>query len=143
MPTVKQSRNLLAIVWAVGFVPPFLIMASRTYAGTYYSGKETEAWGWFTPNIVPTMGLILGTLASSAFGSDDSDKPVSPVFFALTLSLSIIYLVGFSLIFLLEPLIDNPDPLAIFKRSSLFLGILQGFVTTTLGVFFFKSAKSG
>lgn len=142
MLTVKHSRNLLAIVWGIGFIPPFLVLASRTYVGTYYGGKETEAWGWFTPNIVPTIGLILGTLASSAFGSDDGDKPVSSLFFALTLILSVSYLVIFTLIFFLEPLTDSA-PLEIFKRSSLFLGILQGFVTTTLGVFFFKSAKSG
>ena len=142
MFTVKRSRNLLAIVWGIGFIPPFLILASRTYFGTYYGGKETEAWGWFTPNIVPTMGLILGTLASSAFGANDSDKPVSPVFLVVTLILSVIYLIIFNLIFFLEPLTDSA-PLDVFRRSSLFLGILQGFVTITLGVFFFKSAKSG
>jgi hypothetical protein len=140
MPTLKRSRNLLAIVWGIGFLLPFLVLASRTYFGTYYGGKDTEAWGWFTPNIVPTLGLILGTLASSAFGADDSDKQVIPLFFALTLILSLIYLVIFNLIFFLEPLTDSA-PLDVFRRSSLFLGIVQGFVTTTLGVFFFRSAK--
>jgi hypothetical protein len=140
MPTLKRSRNLLAIVWGIGFILPFLVLASRTYFGTYYGGKDTEAWGWFTPNIVPTLGLIIGTLASSAFGADDSDKQVIPLFFVLTLILSLTYLVIFNLIFFLEPLTDSA-PLDLFRRSSLFLGIVQGFVTTTLGVFFFRSAK--
>jgi hypothetical protein len=42
---------------------------------------------------------------------------------------------------LLEPLTNSP-PLETLKRSSLFLGIIQGLVTTTLGVFFMKSPKS-
>ena len=84
--------------------------------------------------------VILGTLASSAFGSDDSNKPVSRLFFAITLILSLIYLLIFNLIFFLEPL-THSAPLDVFKRSSLFLGIVQGFVTTTLGVFFFRPEK--
>jgi hypothetical protein len=119
-----------------------VILAARTYFGTYYGGRETEAWGWFTPNIVPTIGLILATLATTASGKDAGDKQVSIFFFLITLLLSLLYVVVFDLIFFLEPLVDAP-PLEIFKRSSLFLGIIQGLVTTTLGVFFIRNAKSG
>lgn len=139
---LRHSRNLLAVVWIIGFIPPLLILAARTYFGTYYGGRETEAWGWFTPNIVPTIGLILATLAAAAAGKDAGDRAVSAFFFFVTLLLSVLYVVIFNLIFLLEPLADSP-PLEIFKRSSLFLGIIQGLVTTALGVFFIRNAKSG
>jgi hypothetical protein len=138
--TLRRGRNLLALVWIIGFLPAFLILAARTFFGTYYGGKEAEAWGWFSPNIVPTMGLIISTLAADAFGKEE-DKEVASAFFSLALLMSLFYVLVFNLIFLLEPLTNSP-PLEIFKRSSLFLGIIQGFVTTVLGVFFLRSAKA-
>lgn len=138
---LKSSRKVLTLIWIIGFLPAFLILAAQTYWGTYYEGNDKEAWSWFTPNIVPTLGLIIGTLASSAAGDQKNDKTVDPFFFKLTLALSILYLTIFNLIFILEPLSDSP-PLETFKRSSLFLGIAQGLVTTALGAFFVRSAKT-
>lgn len=138
--TLNRGKNLLALVWFIGFIPPFLILAARTFVGTYYGGKETEAWSWFSPNIVPTLGLIVSSVAAAATGEDAVERKISSGFFAFTFGLSLFYLVIFNLIFLLEPLVNSP-PLEIFKRSSLFLGILQGFVTTVLGVFFIRGAK--
>lgn len=140
--TLTRGKNLLAIIWLFGFIPPFMILAARTYFGTYYDGKETEAWGWFSPNIVPTLGLIVSSLTSSAAGRRQADKKVTTGFFTLAMILSLLYLLIFNLIFLLEPL-TNSAPLEVFKRSSLFLGIIQGLVTTVLGVFFIRSAKAG
>jgi hypothetical protein len=138
--TLKSSRNLLTLVWVIGFLPPFLILAARTYVGTYYE-KAEEAWSWFTPNIIPTLGLIIGTLASSAVGKQMEEKIVEPFFFKLTLALSILYLTIFNLIFILEPLSDSDSPLETLTRSSLFLGIAQGLVTSALGAFFVRSAE--
>jgi hypothetical protein len=138
--TLRRGRNMLAVVWIAGFVPPFLILATRTILGTYYGGKEVEAWAWFSPNIVPTLGLIISTLAAEAF-STDADKPVPTGFFLLTVLSSLFYVLIFNAIFLIEPLIHSA-PLEIFKRASLFLGILQGWVTALLAVFFVRSAKA-
>jgi len=138
--TLSQSRVLLTAVWAIGFIVPLLILAAQTIFGTVYHGREAEAWNWFTPNIVPTIGLIVATLASTAFETGEGEKPVSLVFFVVTLSISVVYVGLFILIFLLAPLVDSP-PLETFKRSSLFLGVIQGVVTTCLGVFFIKNAK--
>ena len=139
--TLQRAKNLLTIIWIIGFIPPFLILAARTFVGTYYGGKETEAWSWFSPNIVPTLGLIISSIASSASRKNAVQTDISSGFFALTFGLSLFYLVIFNLIFLLEPLVDSA-PLEVFKRSSLFLGILQGFVTTVLGVFFIRNAQN-
>jgi|SRR5882724_1092359 len=138
--TLKRSRVLLAIVWVIGFIVPLLILAAQTYFGTVYHGKEAEAWSWFTPNIVPTIGLIVATFAATAFETGGGHKKVSMTFFLVTMILSLLYVGIFTLIFLLEPLTNSP-PLETFKRSSLFLGIIQGLVTTALGVFFIKNAK--
>lgn len=139
--TLSRGKNLLALVWLIGFIPPFLILAARTFVGTYYAGKETEAWSWFSPNIVPTLGLIISSIAAAGSSKKAGDKQVSSGVFALAFGLSLFYLLLFNLIFFLEPLVDSA-PLEIFKRSSLFLGIVQGFVTTALGVFFIRTAKN-
>ena len=139
--TLSQSRALLTIVWAIGFTIPLLILAAQTIFGTVYHGKEAEAWNWFTPNIVPTIGLIVATLASTAFETGEEQKPVSLVFFIVTMSVSLLYVGLFILIFLMAPLVNSP-PLETFQRSSLFLGVIQGVVTTCLGVFFIKNAKT-
>ena len=138
--TLKSSRNLLTLIWLLGFLPAFLILSAQTYFGTYYGDNDKEAWSWFTPNIVPTLGLIIGTLASGAVGEHE-DRAVDPFFFRLTLALSILYLTIFNLIFILEPLSDSP-PLETFRRSSLFLGVAQGLVTIALGAFFVRTAKT-
>lgn len=139
--TLRTSRIILSIVWFTGFVLPFLILSLRTYFGTYYAGKETEAWSWFSPNIVPTLGVIIATLAPSSTNKRAKDKPVSLSFFLITLFLSLLYVVIFNLIFILEPFSASP-PLDTFKRSSLFLGVAQGLVAGTLGGFFLHSAKA-
>lgn len=139
--TLKSSRNLLTLIWIVGFLPPFFILAARTYFGSYYGDNDKEAWSWFTPNIVPTLGVIIGTVASSAVGKQTEEKTVDSFFFKLTVALSILYLTVFNLIFILEPLSDSP-PLETLKRSSLFLGIAQGLVTSALGAFFVRSSEA-
>src|SRR5687768_14049340 len=131
--TLSGSRIVLTIVWAIGFVIPLLILASQTYFGTVYHGKEAEAWSWFIPNIVPTVGVIIATLASTAFEMDPAEKPVSVAFFGVTVGVSVLYVALFILVFALTPLTDSP-PLETLKRSSLFLGVIQGVVTTCLGV---------
>lgn len=138
--TLERSRMALSIVWLTGFLLPFLILSLRTYFGTYYAGKETEAWSWFSPNIVPTIGVILATLAVPPTKRAKA-KEVSLYFFLVTLVLSTLYVGIFNLIFILEPLSSSP-PLDIFKRSSLFLGVAQGFVTVTLAAFFLKNANT-
>jgi hypothetical protein len=139
--TLRRGRIVLAVVWGIGFIIPMLILAIQTYVGTVYHGKESEAWNWFAPNIVPTIGLIVATFTATAFETAKADKAVAMPFFILTLLLSMLYVIAFISIFLLEPLTNSP-PLETLKRSSLFLGIIQGLVTTTLGVFFMKSPKS-
>jgi hypothetical protein len=138
--TLKGSRILLAIVWGIGFVIPVSILAVQTFLGTVYHGKESEAWNWFTPNVVPTIGLIIATFASPTGKSEK--QAVSIPLFVITLALSVLYVIGLIAILALAPLANSP-PLETYRRSSLFLAVVQGLVTGGLGWFFIKNTKSG
>jgi len=127
-------------VWGVAFIIPLCILAVQTFLGTVYHGKEAEAWNWFTPNIVPTIGLIVATFAAPSPPAG-SKQSVSMPFFLITLILSLLYAGALILIIALAPLADSP-PLETYKRSSLTLGVLQGLVTGALGYFFIKNTKS-
>lgn len=137
--TLKGSRIMLAVVWGIGFLIPVAILGAQTFLGTVYHGKESEAWSWFTPNIVPTIGLIIATFAAPT--PDVTEKqPVSGPLLVITLVLSIFYVVALIAIVGLAPLANSP-PLETYKRSSLLLGVIQGVVTGALGGFFIKNAK--
>lgn len=138
--TLKGSRIVLAAVWGVGFVVPLAILAAQTFLGTVYHGKESEAWNWFTPNIVPTIGLIVATYASTSSSAKSEKKSVSMPLFVIALVLSVLYVSALILIFAMTPLTNSP-PLETYKRSSLFLGVIQGVVTGALGAFFIKNTK--
>ncbi len=135
-------RNILAAVWFAGLLLPAVILAARTYVGTYYDGKEQEAWAWFTSNSLPTFALIIAWLVGtvSAIKADApakrvDDKPLPLFFFVVTATFSVIYLIIFNLIFFLEPMFNSP-PLDVFKRSGLFLSFFQGILTATMARFF-------
>jgi len=130
---------MLAVVWGIGFIVPVAILGAQTFLGTVYHGQDSEAWNWFTPNIVPTIGLIIATFASSSPGRSE-EQPVSAPLFVIALVLSVSYAVALIAIVALAPLADSP-PLETYKRSSLLLGVIQGVVTGALGGFFIKNAK--
>lgn len=141
MISISKCKKILTLVWMIGFLIPFLLLGYQTLFGSYYQGKEAEAWGWFSPIILPTIGLIVGVLVADAMNPNPEDKFVSRSFFWVTLILSLMYLVLVNSVFFLGARLDTP-PLELFKKSNLVLGPLQGLVTATIGVFFInKNAK--
>lgn len=127
---------ILAIVWLIGFILPFAILALQTLFG-YYEGKESEAWSWFTPIILPTIGLVVGTLVADAMNPHPEEqlKRVNLTIFIVTLILSLVYLsVTISVILIGQ--YQHVEPSQMFKRSGPVLGAIQSLVTATMGFFF-------
>lgn len=138
--SISKGRKILATIWIIGSLIPIALLTLQTIFGTYYNGKETEAWTWFAPVIAPTLGLILSVIAADAANPKPKDRPVNAFYFWVALSFSGFYLFSVNLIFFSGPIIDS-NPLDLFKRASLALAVAQGFVTITLGMFFTKESE--
>src|SRR5215213_6299640 len=148
MISLEKAKKILAAIWLVGFIIPFLILSAQTLLGTFWSGRDSEAWALFTPMILPTIGLIVGVLAADALNPPVEDKKVTSTIFWVAVVLSVLYLGLVIAIFIAMPSLAamNADAAAeaqkssalldSFKRSGLMLGAIQGLVTATLAVFF-------
>lgn len=142
MISISKGRKILATIWIIGSLIPIALLTLQTIFGTYYNGKEAEAWTWFAPVIAPTLGLILSVIAADASNPKAKDRPVGAFYFWVAFVFSGFYLLVVNVIFFSGPFVENP--LDLFKRASLALAVAQGFVTVTLGMFFSKeSAQPG
>ena len=141
MISTRTCKRRLAILWFVGGLALFLLLVFQSIFGQYVD-KVEEAWAWFLPNIMPTLSLIIGVLVLDATAAGGKDKQIERFIFQLAFGLSAVYLALVGLIPLVQPFTDS-SPFELMKRSSLWLGPLQGLVLAALGVFFVKGERGG
>ena len=139
--STRRSRKLIASLWLAASLLLFIILAVQSLRGVYNSQAD-EAWGWLLPAVMPTLSLIVGVLVADATTERRTDKNVEFFFFVLAGGLSAIYLVLVALVLLLQPYSEIPR-LDLMRRSSLWLGPLQGLVAGALGVFFVRDTQRG
>jgi hypothetical protein len=109
MISFEKCKKVLAAIWLIGFLIPFIILSLQTIQGSFWGGKESEAWALFTPMILPTIGLIIGVLVADALNPVVEDKKVNSTIFYVTLALSLLYLGLVITIFVLLPTMAAPD----------------------------------
>lgn len=142
--TMTKGKYIIGGLWGIGFLVLFILMTIQTINGVYID-RTQEAWEWFTPNILPTIGLIVGVLIADwtkpAQTAEESENPVliNPLMVGITFILSLAHLAILLIVILIAA---NKTPLdEIFnslKSANLPLGAIQGLVTLTLGIFFKK-----
>jgi hypothetical protein len=130
---LKCQRRLLA-VWLLGISPALLLMITRSLLGGF-SGRDQEVWSWFIPTFLPTLSLMIGAYAKSAFKEPLGPKMADRFFFRVSFGVSAFYLSLLTIIIVAQPFLDS-SALDTFARSSLFLTGVQGFIAACLGVFF-------
>ena len=54
----KKAKHKLSTVWFVFSAVLLSIMLVMSLNGKF-GEKESEAWGWFLPTVLPTLSLIL------------------------------------------------------------------------------------
>ena len=138
IPT-RACRKRLAILWFVGGLALFALLVFQSAFGKYGS-KADEAWGWFLPTVMPVLSLIVGVLVLDAASAGRGDTRIDRFMFRLAFGLSAVYLVLVALVPLIQPF-TGLSPLELMKRSSLWLGPLQGLVAAALGAFFVKGER--
>ena len=106
-----------------------------------FAGIGQQIWAWFTPTIVPTLGLIIGVLASTAL-EDDADRTVKRFFNHAAVGLSLPHLIVLLLTLLLEPIAGTHD-MDYFNFSNYWLAPIQGLVVAALGALFNSRKKTG
>ena len=139
MPTIKQCRQRLAIIWLVCSSILFAILIAQTIF-KHYGDKGGEAWSWFLPMIMPTLTLMITVVVSDYLDKTISAPVEGRFMYVLCALLSVSYLFVLGLTFFLSPL--SPwTPLELMKQSSLYLGPFQGLVAGALGAFFVSKSK--
>ena len=132
-----RCKRRLATVWFLLAGVIFLLLVIQTVMG-YYGQRATDAWGWFLPNVMPTLSLIVGVLVLDQMGGGVKTRTADAFLYRLALGLSLAYLLLILLSILVQPFAPLP-PLDLMQQSNLWLGPLQGLVAGTLGAFFIKA----
>ena len=136
LPMVRCKRRLATVWFVLGGVI-FLLLVVQTVMG-YYGQRATDAWGWFLPNVMPTLSLIVGVLVLDQMGGGVKTRTADAFLYRLAFGLSCAYLLLILLSILVQPFAPLP-PLELMQQSNLWLGPLQGLVAGALGAFFIKA----
>ena len=121
-------------------------MSRAMELGNVYKSAQAEdlskqAWQWFLPQELPTLGLVLGVLANlelvPAARAAAQRRHVTDFFLKLTIGLSLFYLLLLMVIELAGGAKDSAaERIGLLQNSGLFLGPIQGLVGCVMGVFF-------
>ncbi|MEI7694660.1 MAG: hypothetical protein WCI64_03290 [Chlorobium sp.] len=142
---VQECKKRLLVVWlaGAGMLSLLLIAQSMQEEGPYLD-RVSDAWGWFLPNVMPTLSLMVGVAVKEFTAVADDQRVVDSFLFNLSLWLSVGYFTLLMASISLQPLFSpNVAPLDFLKQSNLWLGPMQGIVTLALGAFFGKAEQSG
>jgi len=135
--TLDSVRMNLARVWLLGSGGIFLVMVIQSLHHAY-GDLTQEAWGWFLPTLLPSLGLIVTVLTYTALDPLMTGFVVRKSFATLATWLSVTYLFTVALTILMQPFSGRTpaDAVGLMRLSNLWLGPLQGIVASSLGVLF-------
>jgi len=136
---LEKARASLAVIWLGGAGLSLVILVVQSLLG-HYGNQTQDAWGWYLPTMMPTLGMILSGLGYTAL-TPFSDQVVSKVFFRIAIGLSSAYLVLVLLTILIQPFVGS-TPIQLMNTSNLWLGPFQGLVASALGVLFVSKKQS-
>jgi hypothetical protein len=129
----RVCERRLTILWSFGAGLVFLLLVIQDIRNVY--GDQSErAWSWFTATVLPTLSVMIGTVAVRA-RKPSGKVLVDPLAFYVSLGLSIVYL-GLVLATVLVQPLSSLTPLQLMARSTLYLAPVQVLVGLALGAFF-------
>ena len=132
------ARDTLARIWFLGAIPSFVVLMVLTLMGRFKDLAQ-DAWSWYLPTTLPTLLLILGVLAATAFGPKD-ERLVRTQFYGFAKWLSVFYVAIVVVTVTCWPLTGN-EPLEAFRLANFFLPPLQGLAAGAIGALFTKQEK--
>ena len=132
--SIVECKKRLGALWFVGSGLIFFLIFFQAIFERY-GDASSEAWGWFVPNIVPTLSLMLGVLIMDARQQKPNNQTVDKFIFRLSFLMSIMYLSTITLTILIQPFSELP-PLKVLEESNLWLRPFQGLISACIGAFF-------
>ncbi|NTV92777.1 MAG: hypothetical protein HGA72_05785 [Chlorobiaceae bacterium] len=141
---ILACKKSLLVTWLTGAGLLAFVLIGQTMSGLYVD-HASDAWGWFLPNVMPTLSLMIGAVVKDFSSGSDEKKMVDSFIYQLSLGLSVAYFVVMASSVLLQPSFctDCDSPLDFLQQSNLWLGPMQGLVTGALGFFFVKAEQVG
>jgi hypothetical protein len=139
---LDDVRLKLARVWLIGGGGIFLILVVQSLLHVY-GDLTQEAWGWFLPTLMPSLGMIVTVLTYTALDPLMTGSVVRKSFASIASWLSILYLLTVMLTILIQPFASNTpaEAVGLMRTSNLWLGPLQGLLASALGVLFVSKQK--
>ena len=137
------AQRKLAILWFINAAIIGLIFVIFTINGRF-GDKSSDGWQWFSQNIVPTLTLMIGTFAAS-ISQGPSTVDIEKFYFQLSYYISWFYFAALYLTIFLAPVALNQNELSfveLLNSSKIYLNIVQGIVTFSLGLFFTKRVEA-
>lgn len=140
--SLDDVRMRLAWVWlgGGGLILIILVVQSLLHV---YGDLTQEAWGWFLPTLMPTLGMIITVLTYTALDPLTLGSVVRKTFVYIALALSAVYLVLVLLTIVMQPFAaqNAAERVGLMRTSNLWLGPVQGIVASALGVLFVSKQK--
>lgn len=140
--TVTKGKYIIGGLWLVGFLVLFVLMTVETIGGTVFGTRSQEAWEWLTPNVLPTVGLIIGGFIADSQRPAPLEGAVNPAqnnsaLVGITFVLSLLHLsILLFVIFVAGNKTTIDETFHTLKSANLPLGAIQGLITLTIGIFF-------
>jgi hypothetical protein len=141
--SLDDVRVRLAWIWLIGAGSILILLVVQSLLHVY-GDLTQEAWGWFLPTMMPTLGMIITVLTYTALDPISSDSVVRGAFVQIAVSLSVIYLILVLLTIVIQPFAARSaaDRVGLMRISNLWLGPVQGLVASALGVLFASKQKT-
>ena len=139
---LERVRTKLAALWMIGGSSIVGMLVIQSLLGRY-GDKVQDAWGWLLPTLMPTLTMILAVLGYSALSHTMSGIVVRRDFFTLAFWLSAFYLFLIIITIIIQPFAvsSRDEAIGLMRMSNLWLGPLQGLVSSVLGVLFVTKQK--
>jgi hypothetical protein len=133
---LRKAAWRLAVLWLLGGGVLIFVLIGQTYGGLY-GERADAAWSWFLPTVMPTLSLIIGSLAAEYVGDDSKPRRLDRRLVHLATGLSAVYLLLVAVSILAAALLAHRTPsIELLQRSSLWLGPIQGLVAGSLGAIY-------
>jgi hypothetical protein len=131
------QRILLTVLWWLWGIALLILLIFLSLQPAIFGQDTQKIWQWFLPNILPTLTMV--GAAAYAAPQPTVGAPAAPaMLFLFALGTSILYLLALTFSIIFSAFYQPNAPLDFLNQSSLWLGPLQGFVSSALAFYFVK-----